>query len=476
MPTIFDLCSTVSGGIGTFTSTLQNLQRDTLYYVRAFATNDVGTGYGVVLTFRTLPEAPEIDINIANENLYPKKFTTDAEITDNGGRSIIETGFYISTVPNPAITGTKVNVSFVGSLFSKLFDPLIASTTYYVVAYAINSYPLTGYSDVLVITTPDCPPMPTPSLPEAIDITDVSMTWVNHTRDAKIIVEGFTGENTSPYALINLTPDTIYRARSYVPGDLVWNENSEFTAWVSARTLHSTPVKPEAIEIDTTSMVWICATPGAVIVCNGETKSSGSKWTGMTPNTEYEAWAYVPATSGWSNQSKDSEHSLARTLKIKYGTPTKPVIEKLSSRTAKITSLPTDPVGRVVILCNGEIKESGSIWKWLTPSTTYTAVAFVPADEDHRRSNDSEPTDFTTLTVSNIEPDLTLIGFMDDGSRAPIQLLETVNISTDKEELLDIKGKKILVIENEEQKATLTYKIEDVTTKTELTIGGNNQG
>jgi len=52
--------STTSNGTGTgvFTSTITGLNASTLYYVRAYATNSVGTGYGSQVTFTTLAVGP----------------------------------------------------------------------------------------------------------------------------------------------------------------------------------------------------------------------------------------------------------------------------------------------------------------------------------------------------------------------------------------------------------------------------------
>ena len=42
-------------GIGIFTSNLTSLEPGTTYYVRAYATNSVGTAYGNELSFTTTP-------------------------------------------------------------------------------------------------------------------------------------------------------------------------------------------------------------------------------------------------------------------------------------------------------------------------------------------------------------------------------------------------------------------------------------
>jgi uncharacterized protein (TIGR02145 family) len=67
-PTLDDNKTLVSGGAGTFTSNMTDLQAATEYYVRAYATNSYGTGYGESVSFKTSgakatitkPEASEL--------------------------------------------------------------------------------------------------------------------------------------------------------------------------------------------------------------------------------------------------------------------------------------------------------------------------------------------------------------------------------------------------------------------------------
>jgi hypothetical protein len=65
-PTTADL--TVSGGtgIGSFAPTLQNLSPNTVYYVRAFATNQAGTAYGQQISFRTMAFEVTFKVDITN--------------------------------------------------------------------------------------------------------------------------------------------------------------------------------------------------------------------------------------------------------------------------------------------------------------------------------------------------------------------------------------------------------------------------
>ena len=52
-PTIADTKTMDGNGSGNFTSNLVGLDEGTPYYVRAYATNSVGTGYGNEVTFTT---------------------------------------------------------------------------------------------------------------------------------------------------------------------------------------------------------------------------------------------------------------------------------------------------------------------------------------------------------------------------------------------------------------------------------------
>ncbi len=54
-PTILNLKSTVAGTTGVFSGPITGLSINTLYYLRAYATNSVGTSYGNEVTFTTLP-------------------------------------------------------------------------------------------------------------------------------------------------------------------------------------------------------------------------------------------------------------------------------------------------------------------------------------------------------------------------------------------------------------------------------------
>ena len=106
-PTVADSKTTDGSGIGNFTSILTGLIAGTTYYVRAYATNSVGTAYGVQRSFTTLsipqpcpgtPTVTDIDGNTYNtvqigqqcwmkENLRTTKYADNTDIEYGTGAS-----------------------------------------------------------------------------------------------------------------------------------------------------------------------------------------------------------------------------------------------------------------------------------------------------------------------------------------------------------------------------------------------------
>ena len=64
-PTIEDNKTTDGSGVGGFTSQITNLVPNTKYYVRAYATNEVGTAYGEEITFTTFKSYECVDLGLS---------------------------------------------------------------------------------------------------------------------------------------------------------------------------------------------------------------------------------------------------------------------------------------------------------------------------------------------------------------------------------------------------------------------------
>jgi len=153
-PTLSDSTKTGTTASGSFTFVMSNLEDNTTYYVRAFATNSIGTGYGDVVTFTTPVEitVPELT-TAAITNLSYNTATSGGTITADGGAAITASGICWSKTNNPpTVADSKTTGATASGSFANVMNNLDASSTYYVRAYATNSVG-TGYGNVVTFTT-----------------------------------------------------------------------------------------------------------------------------------------------------------------------------------------------------------------------------------------------------------------------------------------------------------------------------------
>ncbi len=151
-PTTAD--NTIDGGtgVGAFSGELTGLISNTTYYIRAYATNSVGTNYGEQKTFTTLPYlVPTIEAVEPTDVSY-YSFTCGGNVTDAGTYAVTARGLCWATTPNPTISNPYIALGSGTGTFSHTFTDLTANTTYYVRAYAINSVGI-AYSEQMEVTT-----------------------------------------------------------------------------------------------------------------------------------------------------------------------------------------------------------------------------------------------------------------------------------------------------------------------------------
>jgi len=68
-PTIADNKTVIGAGGGSFSSVMTGLSPQTIFFVRAYATNSAGTGYGITMSFTTLQGVTDIDGNVYNTEI-----------------------------------------------------------------------------------------------------------------------------------------------------------------------------------------------------------------------------------------------------------------------------------------------------------------------------------------------------------------------------------------------------------------------
>ena len=104
-PTIADPHTADSFGTGSYTSTLTELTPNTTYYVRAYATNEVGTAYGQELFFTTL-ETDTVPIDTVPTDTIP----TDTIPIDTTNIIQYETA-HIHIYPNPTTNTVTIELT-----------------------------------------------------------------------------------------------------------------------------------------------------------------------------------------------------------------------------------------------------------------------------------------------------------------------------------------------------------------------------
>jgi uncharacterized protein (TIGR02145 family) len=145
-PTVTGSRTMEGSGTGVFTSYLMGLNVNTLYYVRAYATNSAGTAYGNQVTFRTLNySTPTITTTTPITNITQVTATGGGTVTNTGGRTIAAWGVCWRTTSGPLITNAHTTDSVGGSTFTSSITGLAANTLYYVRAYLTTTLGVTVY-------------------------------------------------------------------------------------------------------------------------------------------------------------------------------------------------------------------------------------------------------------------------------------------------------------------------------------------
>jgi uncharacterized protein (TIGR02145 family) len=152
-PTVDDNQTTDSTGGGSFVSSMTGLVPNTRYLVRAYATNNAGTGYGLEISFNTQPTGLPIITTKDAILSIPDHYLTGGTIISDGGMAVTERGVCWSTHQSPTILDKKTSDSTGVGSFSSRIAGIERLTTYYVRAYATNSLG-TAYGNQVSFTTP----------------------------------------------------------------------------------------------------------------------------------------------------------------------------------------------------------------------------------------------------------------------------------------------------------------------------------
>jgi len=199
---------------GAFTSSITGLSAGTTYYVRAYATNSVGTSYGDQVSFSSVPNPP----------------------TATAATSITQTGFSANWNASAGATGYKLDVSTqsdfssyvsgyedkdVGAVTTSAVTVLTVGTTYYYLVRAVNSGGTSANSGNISATT-----LPVPDLtgPATATAGAVSTVFTLTSRDAD-------GD------AFNVTSDTVFSLSSNSSGTATFYRDAGGTTVIPEVTI-----------------------------------------------------------------------------------------------------------------------------------------------------------------------------------------------------------------------------------------------
>lgn len=150
-PTTSNSKSSDGTGTGGFTSSITGLNPGITYYVKAYATNSAGTGYGNEVSFTAIANLPTVTTTAAT-SVTTTTATSGGNVTADGGGAISARGVCWGTAQNPTTANSKTSDGTGTGSFPSSISGLTPGTVYYVKAYATNSAG-TAYGSQVTFTT-----------------------------------------------------------------------------------------------------------------------------------------------------------------------------------------------------------------------------------------------------------------------------------------------------------------------------------
>lgn len=182
-PTIADKKTTDGAGAGSFTSNITGLDGGLIYYVRAYATNSAGTGYGMAMSFTSLGQSPAPTISDAT-NITTSTAKLNGTVNANYLSTDVTFEYGTTTSYGNNVTATQSPLTGnTNSIVSANISGLNAGTTYHCRIKAVNSLGTTYSSDITFLTLGQSPTVTTLA---ATNITTVAAR-LNGTANANFL-------------------------------------------------------------------------------------------------------------------------------------------------------------------------------------------------------------------------------------------------------------------------------------------------
>ena len=339
-PTVSGSKTSDGKGIGSFTSAIAGLTPNTLYYVRAYATNSAGTGYGNEVSFTTNAVIGATVTTTIVTSITSTTAVSGGNITSDGGGSITARGVCWATTANPDLTKSKTTDGTGTGTFTSNITGLTPGTIYHVRAYATNTFGTTYGADVQFTSSAVLATVTTTAPTNITQTTATTGGNVTANGGAPVTARGVcygtaqnptiagprttdgTGDGAFTSNLTGLTPGTTYYVRAYATNSVGTAYGAEFPLPTAAVLLPTvTTVTPNPSTITATTAVsggnvtadgggavtarGVCwsTSPSPVATGSHTTDGTGtgaftSNITGLTGATVYYIRAYATNSAG----------------------------------------------------------------------------------------------------------------------------------------------------------------------------------
>jgi hypothetical protein len=309
---------TTGTGTGTFTSSITGLTSGITYYIRAFATNSVGTKYGSEITLNTAQAVATLAATTTVSDISSTTATSGGNITYNGGATVTASGVVWSTTSTPTIAlATKTTNGAVSGTYTSNITGLTPGTLYYVRSYATNSVGIsygaqtsfTTLNTATIAATVSATSITSNTATTGGDITadggatvtSRGLVYGTSAGSATFSVTSGTGTGTYSIGLTGLTPATTYYVRSFATNSVgtVYGTEKSFTTIAIAPTLTTTAAS---------SVTKYAANTGGTIISNGGSTitTSGICWSTTATPTISDSKTTDGTTSGTFTSSLTS--------------------------------------------------------------------------------------------------------------------------------------------------------------------------
>jgi uncharacterized protein (TIGR02145 family) len=192
---------------GNYSNSVDGLQPNTTYFVKAYANDGNSIVSGKVVQFITLADLPSIT-TVAVSSVTLNSAQSGGNVTSDGGSPVTARGVCWDTVQGPTIANDSTIDGTGTGLFTSYLKDLSPKTNYYVRAYATNATG-TAYGGELSFTTGTQPPEAITN--EATDKTASTATLNGSVNayNSSTTVSFEYGITTSYGQNINATPNTV---------------------------------------------------------------------------------------------------------------------------------------------------------------------------------------------------------------------------------------------------------------------------